>query len=92
LLSACEGNTPEAIELKALLEQNCRAAVGNGRPQYRWSPESTAMLVDEIGKGTAPKKIIGLINETFDRDFSAGAIYSKIDKLGLRGCFSRARV
>jgi hypothetical protein len=36
LLGACLGDAPEAIELNALLKQNARAAVGNGRPLFQW--------------------------------------------------------
>jgi hypothetical protein len=83
LLGACLGDTPEAIELDALLKQNGRAAIGNGRPLSRWSYESMALLRTEYKNGSAPQKITGLINAQFGRDFSVGSIYSKAHKLGL---------
>ena len=83
LLGACLGDTPEAIELKGLLKQNGEAAVGNGRPLFRWSFESIALLTSEYKNGSTPQKITGLINEKFGRDFSVNSIYSKAHKLGL---------
>jgi hypothetical protein len=56
LLAASLGETPEAIELKALLKQNGEAAVGNGRPLFRWSPESLSLLTAKYEKGCKPKK------------------------------------
>jgi hypothetical protein len=83
LLGTCSGDTLEAKELKTLLKQNGDAAAGPGRPRYRWSPESLALLTAEREKGLSLKEITGLINAKFDRDFTVGAICSKIDKLGL---------
>lgn len=83
LIAACSADTAEAKELKALLKQNGEAAACPGRPQYRWSPESLALLTAEREKGLSLKEITGLINAKFDRDFTVGAICSKIDKLGL---------
>jgi hypothetical protein len=83
LLGACLGDTPEAIELKGLLKQNGEAAVGNGRPLFRWSYESIALLSTEYKNGSDPQKIADLINVGFGRDFSASSIYSKAHKLGL---------
>lgn len=83
LLAACLGEAPEAIELTALLKQNGEAAVGNGRSLFRWSPESLALLTAEYEKGLPTTEIAGLINERFDRDFIAEAIYTKASKLGL---------
>jgi hypothetical protein len=83
LLAACSGDTPESRELKTLLKQNGDAAVGNGRPEYRWSQKSLALLTAEYEKGLPSEEIVGLINEKFDRDFTVGAIYTKASKLGL---------
>jgi hypothetical protein len=83
LLAACLGDTPEAIELKGLLKQNGEAAVGNGRPLFRWSYESIALLTAEYKNGSAPQKITDLINAQFGRDFTVRTIYSKVHKLGL---------
>lgn len=83
LIAASLADTPEARELKTLLKQNGDALVGHGRQQYRWSPESLALLTAEYEKGLPPEEIIGLINEKFDRDFTIGAIYTKASKLGL---------
>jgi hypothetical protein len=83
LIAACLADTPEAKELKALLKQNGEAAACPGRPQYRWSPESLSLLTAEFQKGASTKGITILINERFGRDFSAGSISTKANKLGL---------
>jgi hypothetical protein len=51
LRAACSGDTPEAIELKALFKQNGEAAVGNGRPLFRWSAESIAFPDQSVRDG-----------------------------------------
>jgi hypothetical protein len=56
LIAAWSADTPEARELKALLKQNGDAAVGHGRQQYRWSPESVALLTAEYEKGSRTRK------------------------------------
>ena len=83
LIAAYSADTPEARELKQLIEQNAEAAVGDGRPQFRWSTASIAVLATEYKNGLEPEKITGLINEKFDRDFTVRAIYTKANKLGL---------
>jgi hypothetical protein len=62
LLAACQGTSPEAVELSALLKQNARAAVGNGRPLFWWSYDSIALLSTEYKNGSEPQQIADLIN------------------------------
>lgn len=83
LHGGCLGDTPEAIELKGLLQQNREAATCNGRPLFRWSHKSIALLRTEYQNRSDPQKIADLINAQFGRDFSARTIYSKANKLGL---------
>lgn len=83
LIAAYSADTPEAKELKQLIKQNAEAAVGNGRPQHRWSAASLALLESELKNGTSANMAAELINKRFDRDFSVRAIYTKAHKLGL---------
>jgi hypothetical protein len=83
LIAAYSADTPKAKELKRLLEQNGKAAISPGRAQYRWSPESLALLTTEIQRGTSTKQITGSINERFGSDFSPASISAKANKLRL---------
>lgn len=70
-------DTPEAKELKQLLEKNAF----RGRRPYRWSQEQTATLIQML-----PSSSISSIAKNLNRmggRFTTGAIYSKVHKLGL---------
>ncbi|MGJ5136863.1 hypothetical protein ACQR1V_02655 [Bradyrhizobium oligotrophicum] len=83
LLAACNADSPEARELKALLKRNADATISPGRPQYRWSDESIALLTENYAKGMAANKIVPLIKARFGQDFTAAAITTKASRLGL---------
>jgi hypothetical protein len=83
LVTAYSADTPEAKELRDLLKRNGEAAVCPGRPLYRWSPESMAVLKEKYETGLRFNEIAQLINTNFQRDFSERAIYTKVSRMGL---------